>query len=369
VRGLDEELLVELEAAIHEQGLRGVLVGRLVDGEGKPVLDETQEVRAMQALATGTYRVQIAWGHHRLEAARRAGVLDVRVEIVPGLDDEKMAAWALMENVRRKELSAIEEAQAIRQLVDGFHWTHERVAESLGYGSAATVSNKLRLLRLPEEIQEQVKTGDLAERSARMLVRVAEVAPRAAVALVQDRAANPDSRPLQEYEIERELVKATKPLAGNEWDRAPWPEGWLPAALGEDAVACEACDQHVQVRGQPRCKKVTCWHTRRRAWEAQCTESAAQACGVPALGEDEKGRSFFANWMSYNFASLRCRPEGGETCPHLRVRYADIYEVNGVKGELVCGDGEASRRAWPRPRRRGRGRRSGGRRRAKSAGR
>ncbi|MCP4593620.1 MAG: ParB/RepB/Spo0J family partition protein, partial [bacterium] len=90
------------------------------------------------------------------------------------LSDEEMALCAWSENAKRRDLSPVEEAGAIRRMMDTFGWTQKAVAERLDLSRPA-VTNKLRLLRLPDEAREQVSRGKLSERQALALLPVLEL--------------------------------------------------------------------------------------------------------------------------------------------------------------------------------------------------
>ena len=130
--------IAELAADIYARGLLQPPVGRQVDG-----------------------RVQLAFGHRRLRAYRH-----IRTQIdamgwsampvnVQTLTDEQMALAAWSENAQRKDITAIEEAQAIKRMMDVFGWSQGDMGSKLGV-DRSTVANKLRLLRLPEEVQTRI---------------------------------------------------------------------------------------------------------------------------------------------------------------------------------------------------------------------
>jgi len=336
VRQLDADLVGELTTAMRENGFRGVLVGRAIWVNGPVVISEAEHLEDIRMdLDCGNALIQLAWGHHRLEAATAAGIEEVPVELVGGLSDEQMASWALMENVRRKDISPIEEAQAIQRLVQEFKWTQARVAEMLGYKDAATVSNKLRLLRLPEEIQAKVSGGDLSEREARSLVTVAELNPKAAVELATR------NTPATEYDVEQAKRGASKPLTGG-WEKAPWPMGWVPAALDVEgdgsAISCQGCEKHLRIgSGEVRCSEPKCWKKRRKVWQAQVTAVESEKRGIPPVREDEKPHTF--DWTDRDLLSDRCQTaDDGKPCTLLRLRYGRS-EV-----ETCCGSKEGYER-------------------------
>ena len=116
-------------------------------------------------------RYQIIAGERRWRAAQRAGLLKVPVVVkeVPDGQEQRLLEMALIENIQRDNLNPIEEAKAYRRLVDEFHLTQEAIATAVGK-DRSTVANSLRLLRLPEEVREEVSAGRLSMGHARALL-------------------------------------------------------------------------------------------------------------------------------------------------------------------------------------------------------
>ena len=114
---------------------------------------------------------EIIAGERRWRAAKLAGLSEVPAIIIDG-DDMKTAQIALIENVQRENLNAIEEAEAVAALIDRFGMTQEQVARQLGKSRPA-IANLLRLLDLPEEALELVKSGELSAGHARALLGLA----------------------------------------------------------------------------------------------------------------------------------------------------------------------------------------------------
>ncbi len=110
-------------------------------------------------------------GERRWRAAQRAGLLRVPVVVrdVAAADDEKVLEIALIENIQREDLNAIEEATAYRRLADEFHLTQDAIAAAVGK-DRSTVANMLRLLKLPDEVQHEVSAGRLSMGHARALL-------------------------------------------------------------------------------------------------------------------------------------------------------------------------------------------------------
>jgi ParB family chromosome partitioning protein len=113
-------------------------------------------------------RYEIVAGERRWRAAQRAGLLKVPV-VVRQIDDDRLLQVALIENIQREDLNPVEEAQAYRRLVDDLHLSQEAVAAAVGK-ERTTVTNYLRLLRLPVEVRNDLGAGTLSMGHARALL-------------------------------------------------------------------------------------------------------------------------------------------------------------------------------------------------------
>jgi ParB family chromosome partitioning protein len=113
-------------------------------------------------------RYQIVAGERRWRAAQEAGLATVPITIreVP---DEQLLELALIENIQRQELTAVEEAEAFRRLQDDLQLTQEQIAQRVGR-DRSTIANSLRLLRLPRELKELLAAGRLEAGHARALL-------------------------------------------------------------------------------------------------------------------------------------------------------------------------------------------------------
>lgn len=109
-------------------------------------------------------------GERRLRASKIASLKDVPV-IVKHFDDAEVLEIALIENIQRKDLSAIEEALSFKRLMEEFKYTQEKISEIVGK-SRSHIANTLRLLTLPESIQRMVEEGKLTPGHARTLINV-----------------------------------------------------------------------------------------------------------------------------------------------------------------------------------------------------
>lgn len=141
-------------------------------------------------------RYQIVAGERRFRAARLAGLDSVPCIVRDFTPEEQMEA-ALIENIQREDLNPMEEAAAVRQLMDSCGYTQETAAKRLGKSRPA-VANLLRLLNLPEPIRQAVSAGRLSAGHARVLAGVEEEARQRALA----------ERTIREGLSVRELEKA-----------------------------------------------------------------------------------------------------------------------------------------------------------------
>ena len=111
---------------------------------------------------------EIVAGERRWRASQRAGIHELPV-LIRELDDRETLEIALIENIQRSDLNALEEARAYRQLMDQYNYTQQQLADSIGK-SRSHIANTMRLLSLPEAIQHQIENGKLTAGHARSLV-------------------------------------------------------------------------------------------------------------------------------------------------------------------------------------------------------
>tara|TARA_Y100000590_G_scaffold464778_1_gene635071 strand:- start:3372 stop:4220 length:849 start_codon:yes stop_codon:yes gene_type:complete len=113
-------------------------------------------------------KYEIIAGERRWLASQNAGLHEVPVVIL-NVDDVKSLEFAIVENVQRQDLNAIEEAQGYQRLIDDFNYNQEKLSEFIGK-SRSYIANSLRLLSLPEEVLTMVQQGDLSAGHARSLI-------------------------------------------------------------------------------------------------------------------------------------------------------------------------------------------------------
>ncbi|MCM3179425.1 nucleoid occlusion protein [Cytobacillus horneckiae] len=156
----DDEKIEELSRTIHIHGIiQPIVVREFEDGQ-----------------------FEIIAGERRWRAMNKLGWTEVPA-IVKNMSDTETASIALIENLQREELSPIEEAVAYGKLLELHNLTQEALAQRLGKGQS-TVANKLRLLKLPQEVQDALLRKDITERHARSLIPLKN--PEKQVTLLQE---------------------------------------------------------------------------------------------------------------------------------------------------------------------------------------
>lgn len=147
-RAFRDEDLEELTASIREKGVVQPLIVR--------------------SAADAADRYEIVAGERRWRAAQRAGLHDVPV-IVREVSDKESLELAIIENVQRSDLNALEEARGYQQLIDEYGYSQSALADTIGK-SRSHVANTLRLLNLPEAVQVYILDGRLSAGHARALI-------------------------------------------------------------------------------------------------------------------------------------------------------------------------------------------------------
>lgn len=146
----DEEKMSELITSIKEVGILQPPVVRVV-GDG---------------------RYELIMGERRWRAAKAAGLTEIPV-IIRQTPDDQLLREALLENIHRSELNALEEGAAYEQLLNDFNYTHDELAQKIGR-SRPHITNTLRLLQLPPSVQRRVAAGVLSAGHARALLALGD---------------------------------------------------------------------------------------------------------------------------------------------------------------------------------------------------
>ena len=162
---------------IHREPLEELAASIKANGVIQPIV-----VRPLPSGTPGAARYEIVAGERRWQAAKLAGLQDIPT-IVRELSDRQAAAVGLIENVQREELTAAEEARALKQLTEEFSLTQQEVADSVGRSRAA-VSNLIRLLDLPEAVVALIDSKALSMGHARALLSLEGGSERVRVAKI-----------------------------------------------------------------------------------------------------------------------------------------------------------------------------------------
>ena len=178
----DEGALAELSESIRHHGVL------------QPLL--------VRPLPAGGY--QLVAGERRWRASRMAGIKDVPV-VIKELTDTETMEIAIIENLQREDLNPIEEAEGLQALIDKCGFTQEEVAASVGKSRPA-IANSLRLLKLPPEVRDMTKNGEISAGHARALLAFDNEA------MIYEVANNIVSNKLTVRDVER-LAKIKEPSA------------------------------------------------------------------------------------------------------------------------------------------------------------
>jgi len=180
---MDPARLGELAASVRESGVVQPILVRRLSGE----------------------RFQIIAGERRWRAAQQAGLATVPI-VVRDVADDRLLELALVENIQRQELSPLEEAQAFHRLQEELRLTQEEVARKVGR-DRTTITNTLRLLRLPREVRDLLHAGSLDAGHGRALLALDKAEDQ--VALAREAA----RKGLSVREVERRVAQARAPRA------------------------------------------------------------------------------------------------------------------------------------------------------------
>lgn len=224
-RGLGRGLSALIPGATQEVGdLQELPVGAITPNPKQPRTDMADEGIAELADSIGKVGVlqpivvrphgegyQIVAGERRWRAAREAGLDAIPVRVIAASETEALEI-ALIENLQREDLNAIEEARGYRRLLSGHQMTQAELADKVSK-SRSTITNALRLLDLPDEVQDLVYGGKLSAGHARAVLSVPEEAARIRLA----------AKIAQEGLSVREAENLARLVAAGQGERAPRP--------------------------------------------------------------------------------------------------------------------------------------------------
>jgi ParB/RepB/Spo0J family partition protein len=279
IADLAKSILDLREARPETKGLINPPVGRLVNAQGEPLIVKPNKQDLIDFLSENqNVRIQIAAGHRRLRAFRylaqeeqewtyRTIPIDVQM-----LSDREMDDIAWSENADRENISPIEEARALQRAMNEFGYTQEEIGARRDLTQSA-VSNKIRLLRLPEVAQDLINNGVITERHGRALLRLSEAFPpmqSQRTNLIYDlltgshhRTDDPsDVDPVAQVtkRVKAYLDEHTRNLSAAKF------AGWQPP---DGLPTCEGCEHRIK-RGR-RCKNPSCYDAKKNRHTALVT--------------------------------------------------------------------------------------------------
>ncbi|MFV2030120.1 ParB/RepB/Spo0J family partition protein [Neisseria sp. S1] len=181
-RGLDSLLANSIDGGGEGDRLTSVAIGDIQPGRYQPrvqmdneALEELAESIKAQGVIQpvivrerGLSQYELIAGERRWRASQLAGLTEIPV-VIKTIDDEAALAMGLIENLQRENLNPIEEARGLKRLADEFSLTHETIAKAVGKSRSA-ISNSLRLLSLPEPVQDMLYQRRLEMGHARALL-------------------------------------------------------------------------------------------------------------------------------------------------------------------------------------------------------
>jgi ParB/RepB/Spo0J family partition protein len=332
----DPAYIKELALDIAANGLLQIPIGQVDPATLMFDLDEDDHIK-------------LAFGHNRLAAykwlrdtqdySNIAGDFSAMPVDLRQLTDEQMALMAWSENEKRRDVTPIERALAIQRRIDDFKWTQAQAAEALGI-SRPTVSNALRLLKLPENITTALADGRISERVAMALAGFYDLPEP-----IRRAASNSWYTPA---DLVREALegKLTSDAVREKIDQyCKWfgiDLAKAPFALDDPfmipdvhAPFCRDCELRYAHRNL--CLDKDCYQRKLDSFRLTVLQRAADACGIPPHDNlDAK---------DYEYTSFRIRNEAGalETilagkCPNLRLRYSPVAKQipDHPDAEIVC---------------------------------
>ena len=309
----DQAKLEELAQSIQEVGVLQPLVVTL-DSSSQPEKP----------------RYRIIAGERRWRAAKLAGLEKISITVVT-VTEKQEAQIMMIENLQREDLDPIDEARAFQSLTRDHGWKQQDLAKELGV-SQAHIANRIRLLKLPEEIQDNISAGIIPHSVGKELVTYAKVP-----GVTKEIQKQVDKASKTDAELNpQEILSNAKNSAWNNTKPLHKEDAW-PAPEFDLIRPCEQCDRRVTLpkpyggeKRYPRCLDKDCWEERQeeasREKQSQAIEQAAQVSGV-----DKEKIIVLKGYGEYRYMreniSLEC-----ETCENRKIGVMGYR----VEPETIC---------------------------------
>lgn len=353
----DGEYIKELALDIAAHGLLQAPMGRVLWSDGVVNQSIGEQRYLLRMLEDGKCLVQLAFGHNRLAAYRwlnEHGYQDlvghnylvIYINLVE-LSDEQMAVLAWSENEKRRDVTAIERARAIRHRIESLGWSNRECAEQLGVDHS-TVSNLLRLLKLPDEIQAAILEGRISARQAEAILPIYEAPMVYEVRDQMPGGAQYYARPAGEIvkgvlngessDYTRERVLEYFRMVARDLARAEFGlEEWFLEGGEVYCAICKTCDRRMGSRNL--CFGQECFVAKTEAHRLAYLWRASEKSGYPIRDMGKGGET-----TSLGMEGERGRKIVAAGCPNLVLEWSetdlepgDVDHVAGfARARLVC---------------------------------
>ena len=278
---VDPAELAELADSIKEHGLKHIPQAR--QHPGKPG------------------HVQLVAGHRRRVAWFMNSKEPMPLDVMDGVSDREMFENNVIENNQRADLNPLQKASQMQAYIDAFGVSQAVAGKLFGLANQGSVSNVLRLLKLPAPIQELAATGELSQRHARKFVTAVEIVPvkqltRIAKSVAAARTDN-EKEDIIADDLEAALLEYGRNLSFAEWD-LQWPGKPIPVDprnAGKDGwpteiAACKNCPFNVALDGARLCTQPLCFDLKAAHWKGEALQRASKKLGIP-IGDLEQAKS------------------------------------------------------------------------------
>jgi ParB family chromosome partitioning protein len=282
------------------------------------------QIPAGRRIADG--RVQLQYGHRRLRAVKHLGWATMPVEIQSIVEDRDMAIRAWVENHNRQDFTALDQARYFKRLQDD-GWTQQQIADQLGL-ARPTISNAVRLLKLPEDMQTQVAEKGLSARQAEALLSLVDLPPEIKTkaeanwddstrpsSIVRSALAGASSDDTRKRTADL-LKRHATPIHEEAWYKQDFPNAreLFPAVV---AVSCQQCPQAIKRDAGVFCANRECIVAKKNIRGRILLQAASQAVNIPSAEQpfytSSDHESF--SYESQRDAILTAEPR----CPNLRL--------------------------------------------------
>ena len=236
--------------------------------------------------------VQLIKGHRRRVAWFVKHKDPMPIDVQEGVTDRQMFERNVIENFQREDPNAIQKATQMQAYINAFGATQAQAGKLFGIERQGSVSNVLRLLKLPAPVQSMVASGDLAEREARLFVSAAAVVPAKELSKIAKQYSQADDAEDKQFIIDQDLEDAVfqhgRALDNADWD-LQWPKTPIPVDprnVGKDGfpaeiVACKGCPFNTRLGNSAVCVQPGCYDLKQGIWTNEALKRASKKLAIP----------------------------------------------------------------------------------------